>query len=1241
MLKNPPNVRTLLLALTCALLISPTLPCIYPFLEEKGSSFENVKDSAEVLPSSATPSIHYQGERSGRAPERNPVPFMNYGDVALIVNDNSQMSRDIADYFLANRNFPDKNVVNITAPASETVSRSQFNTFRGQIEENFTDRNLTKKINYIVTTKGVPLRISDSGEHRASVDSELALILGRNQGQIGNYRWMINPYYTEEGEFDSQQYGMYLVTRLTGYTLEEIKGLIDLAGDSLNETGKFVLDVDPGRDGSPGYKVGNDWLRGANSTLSQRGYDVLHDETNTFVNNITNVAGYGSWGSNDGHWFKNLLSNSNMETDGDGDDIPDGWWAVVEGNGTVKRTGQDAHRNSYSVNVTQRDDTGESALYRNFTVEPDARYYLTGYANLSGVSGEGSAHLRIRAHDARDNVIWQVNGTERSGTTTDWKSMGQTRYEPLAGVRKISIGCVLSRSAGTVFFDHLRLNEIRPRLEFVPGGIAETFVSTSGRSFNYPTGYGQSLVADLIREGATGVKGYCFEPYLAAISHPDILFDRYTTGHNLAQSYWSGSNFVSWMGTVVGDPKTCPYIFERAELKVESVDISVEDPRQDQDVFLNISVKNSGGSRAPSFSVVVRDNVNGPVLFTRDTSLNANSSTMLSFGLDLEDRGGANRLSVAVDSGNRVMETFENNNDAEFEFYVNKRPSVNGTLPVIEVEEDAHNNSLVLSELYFSDFEADDVYFDAILLNPTQDEFDNVRVEVEGDRLNVSVRNNYTDEEVPVRVFCGDRRPVEREIFQDTYVKIIPVDDPPFVSKIPGNVSMNEGDVYRWSSLRVDEVFDDVDSEELFYSLSVRPREVRNEGVDVRFDPGGRLEIVSEGDYNGNFTVAVFCSDAPVNDTDNVSGRWARVDMAVRVKAVNDPPELLEDEIRLSVPEEAEEYPVLNLTTIYRDVDTDFGDLDWSVEDVHGIAVDLSVEGNFLIVTLPANRTGELPLKIRVSDGEFSDSIYLYLVLLEINDPPVVDITEVVRKDTILEVRFRYIDSDSPPGEMVLNVSVDGVLELDADGYTAKALGGDWYAGTTTVEYDPKDLAAGNHTLRLTLTDNASAAGTDEIAFELLFEWGDDDGNDTGTNGGDDDDENGTKGGDGGDGSGVDKEMFGVRGTICLVLLFVGLAFGIALVLLYLHRRRKKDIEQAKEEHTDLWEERFGKVEGTPKAELLDRIGERGPSVDGAGAVGMTEYEAEEGGENVGELFPDHEEEDADEEGATRGRGRA
>ncbi len=95
-------------------------------------------------------------------------------------------------------------------------------------------------------------------------------------------------------------------------------------------------------------------------------------------------------------------------------------------------------------------------------------------------------------------------------------------------------------------------------IKFAPGGIAETAVSTSGRTFLQTNDGGQSLVADLIESRVTGVKGYCDEPFLPAIASPTILFDRYTKGWTLAESFYAASRFVGWEDIVIGDPLAQP-----------------------------------------------------------------------------------------------------------------------------------------------------------------------------------------------------------------------------------------------------------------------------------------------------------------------------------------------------------------------------------------------------------------------------------------------------------------------------------------------------------------------------------------------------------------------------------------------------------------------------------------------------------------------------------------------------------
>jgi len=96
------------------------------------------------------------------------------------------------------------------------------------------------------------------------------------------------------------------------------------------------------------------------------------------------------------------------------------------------------------------------------------------------------------------------------------------------------------------------------RIKFLPGSIAETYVSTSARTFA-PVTSGQSVITDLIANGVTGVKGYVSEPFTFALCRADILFGNYVSGRNLAESFYSASMVAKWKDVVIGDPLCCPY----------------------------------------------------------------------------------------------------------------------------------------------------------------------------------------------------------------------------------------------------------------------------------------------------------------------------------------------------------------------------------------------------------------------------------------------------------------------------------------------------------------------------------------------------------------------------------------------------------------------------------------------------------------------------------------------------------
>jgi hypothetical protein len=101
------------------------------------------------------------------------------------------------------------------------------------------------------------------------------------------------------------------------------------------------------------------------------------------------------------------------------------------------------------------------------------------------------------------------------------------------------------------------------------------FVSTDGRTFAMPPedwvpgpserrgGYfgsgSQSLAADLVRDGITGVSAHVDEPYLDATIRPQILFPAYLAGFTLAEAFYLAMPYLSWQTMVLGDPLAAPF----------------------------------------------------------------------------------------------------------------------------------------------------------------------------------------------------------------------------------------------------------------------------------------------------------------------------------------------------------------------------------------------------------------------------------------------------------------------------------------------------------------------------------------------------------------------------------------------------------------------------------------------------------------------------------------------------------
>jgi len=223
------------------------------------------------------------------------LPAQGPENVLLIVNNSSAVSKSIGEYYALRRHIPLHNICRINVRAEETISRAEYNELALRIRAYLDTHHLRDQILYIVTTSGVPLRVSGriglDGD-AASVDSELTLLY-----QIGPHRTagsIPNPFFGRKyAKFEHPAFPLYLVTRLTGYNFDDVKAIIDRSLQAKNR-GKFVIDLRSSSD-----ETGNDWLR--NAALALPKDRVIFDESETVLYNQKDVIGYASWGSNDSH----------------------------------------------------------------------------------------------------------------------------------------------------------------------------------------------------------------------------------------------------------------------------------------------------------------------------------------------------------------------------------------------------------------------------------------------------------------------------------------------------------------------------------------------------------------------------------------------------------------------------------------------------------------------------------------------------------------------------------------------------------------------------------------------------------------------------------------------------------------------------------------------------------------------------------------------------------------------------
>ena len=230
-------------------------------------------------------------------------------NVLVVVNGQNPDSVRIGEYYAKNRAVPSEQLLRLTTLEPDPPDGIDHAVFEREIQSPIAAwlgrHQAQDRILFIVLTKGIPLRINaPKGQNTAaSVDSELALLYERLLGTpIDLDGPLPNPLFVGDGDpakaerVSRQNSRLYLVTRLDGYTVADVLGLIDRAA-APSADGRFLLD---GKQSLT--ERGNVWLKAAADRLVAGGLGadrVQFDNSATVIADQVDVLGYYSWGSND------------------------------------------------------------------------------------------------------------------------------------------------------------------------------------------------------------------------------------------------------------------------------------------------------------------------------------------------------------------------------------------------------------------------------------------------------------------------------------------------------------------------------------------------------------------------------------------------------------------------------------------------------------------------------------------------------------------------------------------------------------------------------------------------------------------------------------------------------------------------------------------------------------------------------------------------------------------------------
>jgi uncharacterized protein (TIGR03790 family) len=269
---------------------------------------------------------------------RWPARAANPGDeVVVVYNTRVPESKSVAEYYAQRRHVPAGQVFGFALSTGDEMTRTEFrDDLQHPLAKILEQKKLwhiasrvvpgttnhpsrvdllvvSSKIRYAALCYGVPLRIAsdpnlkeegmdklrpEMRRNEAAVDSELALLplIEQNPPLSGPLRNVV--FGVTNAAVLGPTNGVLLVTRLDGPTAAIARGLVDkaLEAETNGLWGRAYFDLRNTTE--PGYKMGDDWIRGASEICRHLGYETVVDENpDTFPAGfpMSQIAVYIGW----------------------------------------------------------------------------------------------------------------------------------------------------------------------------------------------------------------------------------------------------------------------------------------------------------------------------------------------------------------------------------------------------------------------------------------------------------------------------------------------------------------------------------------------------------------------------------------------------------------------------------------------------------------------------------------------------------------------------------------------------------------------------------------------------------------------------------------------------------------------------------------------------------------------------------------------------------------------------------